>query len=78
MWRFVNDLAFRLRMIVRRADADRELEEELAHHRAMEAAERRAAGASAADAERAARARLGSDVGNREAARDGWGISAFH
>ena len=77
MWRFVNDLAFRLRMIFRRAAADRELDEELAHHRAMEVAELRAAGAPPAHAERAARRRMGSDAGQREAARDGWGISAF-
>ena len=63
MWRFVNDLAFRLRMIFHREEADRELEEELAHHQAMEVA--------------AGRRRMGSDAGNREAARDGWGISTF-
>ncbi len=78
MWRLLSDLAFRMRVIVRRADADRELAEEFAHHRAMEVAELRAAGASAADAEREARRRLGSDAGQREVARGGWGVSALN
>ena len=69
--RFLSDLAFRIRVIVRRNAADRDLRDEFAHHRAMLVAELRAAGASAADAEREAgaawRARPGR--GKRRAMR---------
>ncbi len=75
MWRFLGDLAFRARAIFRRAEADRELRDEFAHHRAMLVAELRAAGAAAADAEREAARRMGGEAGQRETARDGWGVS---
>ncbi|MFN8574339.1 MAG: ADOP family duplicated permease [Gemmatimonadaceae bacterium] len=75
MLRILGDLAFRLRAIFGRARADRELDEEFAHHRAMLVAELRAHGASASEAEREASRRMGSNAGERETAREGWGVS---
>ena len=77
MWRLLSDFAFRIRAVLRRADADHDLEEEFAHHRAMEIANLRAAGASPADAAREVRLRMGNETSQREIARDGWGVSAF-
>jgi hypothetical protein len=75
MRRLLGDLAFRFRAIFARARADQELDEELAHHRSMLIAELRSAGASPADAAREAARRIGSDAGQRETVREGWGVS---
>ncbi len=75
MRRLLGDLAFRLRAIFARTHADRELDDALAHHRAMLIAELRATGATPADAEREAAKRMGSGAGQRETAREGWGVS---
>ncbi|HVZ47977.1 MAG TPA: ABC transporter permease [Gemmatimonadaceae bacterium] len=78
MWRLLSDLTFRLRAVFRRGDADRDLGDELAHHRAMEVAHLRAAGASADAAERAAARRMGGDgARQRETARGGWGVQVL-
>ena len=78
MWRLLNDLAFRARAIFRRDDADRDLQDEFAHHRAMLVAELRATGASTEEAEREANVSLGSVAAESERARDGWGVSGVH
>ena len=68
MWRLLNDLAFRARAIFRRDDADRDLQDEFAHHRAMLVAELRATGASTEEAEREANVSLGSVAAESERA----------
>jgi putative ABC transport system permease protein len=75
MSRFFDDLIFRLRALLRRRDADRDLHDELAFHLAMETNALRRAGRSAADAEREARLEFGPMAGEAERAREGWGLT---
>lgn len=75
MPRFLTDLLFRLRALLRRDSADRELQDELSFHLSMDAAQLRSQGHSVADAEREARVRFGTVSVAAEDARRGWGLS---
>jgi predicted permease len=74
MPRFISDLLFRLRTLVFRREADRDLHDELAFHLSMDASRLRAEGYSAAEADRVAKQRFGSAAYEAEQARSGWGI----
>lgn len=75
MLRILGDLRFRLRALFRSRAAQRELDEELAFHLAMDAEALRARGLSPEDADREARRRFGSLGREAERTRDAWGIS---
>ena len=72
--RFLRNLFFRLRAIVRPRAMERELSDEFAFHLEMETRKLVAQGLSPEEAARQAAARFGGPVAERERARDSWGI----
>ncbi len=68
-----NDLAYRWRSLTERRQQDTELDEELRFHLEMEVERRVAAGATEAQARRAARLAFGAPESVKEACRDAWG-----
>jgi putative ABC transport system permease protein len=75
MWRWLHGLVFRGRAVFYRGTADRELNEELQFHRAMDVASLRERGLSASQAEWEAGRRFGTLALEAEQAREGWGVS---
>lgn len=72
--RWLIDLWFRLRAIIRPRAADRELHEEFAFHLEMEARKLVARGVDRDEALRQARRRFGPVASQQEEVRDSWGI----
>lgn len=72
--RFLSNLWFRLRALLRPRTMERELKDEFAFHLEMEARKLAAGGLSPEAAAREARLRFGYDTAERERARDNWGI----
>ncbi|MEM1178048.1 MAG: ABC transporter permease [Acidobacteriota bacterium] len=70
---FLDDFLFRLRSLVRRPGFEADLDDELRFHLEMDIERRMAAGASRAEAERAARLDFGAPESIKEATRDAWG-----
>ena len=75
--RFLRNLLFRLRAIVRPRAMERELSDEFAFHLEMETRKLVAQGLSPEEAARQAAARFGGPVAERERARDSWGIGVI-
>ena len=71
--RWLNRLARRLRLMARRADVEREMDEEMRFHVEMEAAELRRAGVPPDDARRAALRAFGGVERFKDDARDSRG-----
>ena len=78
MVRFITDLAYRVRALFRRPEAERELQDELTFHFQMEADALRASGLSQQDADREVRRRFGSMTSQRQRAREGWGVGLVY
>lgn len=74
MMRWVNDVRYRIRAILRRETMQRDLEDEIAFHIDMEARKLEAAGMSPAEARRTARIRFGGEDRFKESARESWGV----
>ncbi|MEO1082749.1 MAG: ABC transporter permease [Acidobacteriota bacterium] len=70
---FLDDLAFRVRALVKRPRLESDLDDELRFHMEMDVERRMAQGAGRADAERAARLAFGGQEAIKEATRDAWG-----
>ena len=70
----LNDLMFRLRALLRRQSAERDLDRELRSHLEAEAEEQQAAGRSAEEAAYAARRALGNKLKLEEDVRKAWGF----
>ncbi len=75
MQRWIHDLVFRVRALFKRSAADRELDEELRFHRAMDVASLRKRGLSESQAEWEAGRYFGTLASETERARQGWGVS---
>ena len=73
--RFLRNLLFRLRALLRPGTMERELQDEFAFHLEMEAKKLSAIGHQPSEAERLAKLHFGSPVAERERARDSWGIT---
>ena len=73
--RFLRNLLFRLRALVRPRAMEQELNEEFAFHMEMEEKKLAAIGHQPSEAKRLAQLRFGSQVAERERARDSWGIT---
>jgi predicted permease len=73
--RFLRDLLFRLRALLRPRAMERELREEFAHHLELETRKLIAQGLAPEAAAREAALRFGGQAAERERARDSWGIS---
>ncbi|MGH7582523.1 MAG: ADOP family duplicated permease [Gemmatimonadales bacterium] len=67
----------RLRLLLTRDRATRELEEEMCLHRELRAEQLQAAGARESDAHAQARRRFGNVTGIEEASRDQWGFASL-
>ena len=72
--RWLANLTWRLRAIFRRAEMNRELDEEMAFHLEMEAGKNRARGLESKEARRRAHVRFGGKDSQRELAREAWGV----
>ena len=70
-----NDVSYRVRALVRRGDAERELNAEIEHHLAREAEALERAGRSSAEALREARLAFGGLDEVKERTRDAWGTA---
>jgi predicted permease len=75
--RFLRNVLFRLRALVRPRTVERELHEEFAFHLEMETRKLVTQGRSPGDAAREAGLRFGGQVAERERARDSWGIGVI-
>ena len=73
--RFLRNLLFRLRALLRPGAMEQELNEELAFHMEMEEKKLSAIGHQPSEAKRIAQLHFGSQVAERERARDSWGIT---
>ena len=73
--RFLRNLLFRLRALLRPRAMERELNEEFAFHVEMEEKKLSALGHQPSEARRLAQLHFGSQVAERERARDSWGIT---
>ena len=73
--RFLRNLLFRLRALVRPSTMERELQEEFAFHVEMEEKKLLANGYPLSEAQRLARLHFGGQVAERERTRDSWGIT---
>ena len=69
----INELGRRVRMLLRRDEFDRDLEEEMKLHMQLRAEEHAEHGVPARDAQAAARRRFGNVLLLREQSRDAWG-----
>ena len=71
----LTDLRFRLRALLRPADAERDLDSELSFHREHFIEQLRAKGHTLAEAQRLARIELGGISQVKDVTRDAWGLS---
>src|SRR5689334_13397536 len=75
MFRWLNDVVFRVLAVFNRRGADRELNDELEFHKSMDVAALRSRGLSAEQAEWEAGRRFGRMADEAERAREGWGVT---
>lgn len=69
---FLVNLLLRVKVLVRRRQLDRDLEEEMSFHLALREASYKASGAAPSEAQTAARREFGNVAGFKEACRDMW------